>query len=83
LTTALPLALTARFIALPTITMAPAAEPGKLLVSWPDAPGWVLQESAELATWAASTRTITTLNGQRSVTVDASIGKVFFRLKYQ
>ena len=82
-TTAVPRALTARFIALPKITMAPAAEPDMLVVSWPDAPGWVLQESAELATWAASTRTITTVNGQRSVTVDASAGKVFFRLKYQ
>jgi hypothetical protein len=78
-----PRLLTARFITLPKITMATAAEPGKQVVSWPDAPGWVLQESAELATWATTTRAITTLNGQRSVTVDASAGKVFFRLKYQ
>ncbi len=82
-TTAVLLALTARVIALPKIAMAPAAEPGKLVVSWPDAPGWVLQESANLAGWATTTRTITAVNGLRSVTVDTSTGQVFFRLKYQ
>jgi hypothetical protein len=82
-TTAVPLALTARFIALPKIAMVPAAEPGKLVISWPDAAGWVLQESGDLAGWAATTRTITTLNGQRSVTVDTGVGLGFFRLKYQ
>jgi uncharacterized repeat protein (TIGR02543 family) len=82
-TTAKPRLLTARFIALPAISMAPAAAPDQLTVSWPDAPGWVLQESADLAGWAASTRPITILNGQCSVTIFPSAGRVFFRLKYE
>jgi uncharacterized repeat protein (TIGR02543 family) len=82
-TTAVPRTLTARFIALPKITMAPGAAPGQIVFTWPDAPGWSLEESINLSGWATSARTITTLGGQRSVTVSASEGRVFFRLKYQ
>ena len=78
-----PRLLTARFITLPTVAVTPAATPGQLAVTWPDAPGWVLQESGNLAGWATSARIITTINGQRSITVNTSEGQVFFRLKYQ
>jgi uncharacterized repeat protein (TIGR02543 family) len=77
-----PRSLTARFIALPKLAIAPAATPGQLDFIWPDAPGWLLEETGDLATWRTSTRDITTANGQRSVTVDPSEGKVFFRLKH-
>jgi hypothetical protein len=77
-----PRLLTARFIALPSLAITPAITPGQLDLSWPDAPGWVLEESDNLATWGTSTRTITTSNGQRSVTVDTSGGKTFFRLAH-
>jgi uncharacterized repeat protein (TIGR02543 family) len=83
LTTAQPRLLTARFVALPAITVAPAAGAGQLVFTWPDAPGWSLEESINLSGWAASTRDITTLGGQRSITVSTSEGRVFFRLKYQ
>lgn len=49
---------------------APAATPGLLDFIWPDAPGWLLEESADLGTWDISARDITTANGQCSVTVD-------------
>jgi uncharacterized repeat protein (TIGR02543 family) len=77
-----PRLLTAQFTVLPKLTIAPAATPGLLDFIWPDAPGWVLEESPDLVTWERSTREITTANGQLSVTVDPSEGKVFFRLKY-
>jgi uncharacterized repeat protein (TIGR02543 family) len=77
-----PRLLTAQFITLPKLAIAPAATPGLLDFNWPDAPGWVLEESGDLATWDTTMRDITTANGQRSVTVDPSDGKVFFRLKH-
>jgi hypothetical protein len=77
-----PRILTAHFITLPKLAIAPAATPGLLDFSWPDAPGWVLEESGDLATWDTTTRNITTANGQRSVTVNPNEGKVFFRLKH-
>lgn len=78
-----PRTLTARFIALPKLTTMPGAQPGARIFIWPDAPGWTLEESADLAGWASSTRTIITADGQRSVTVPAGSGRTFFRLKYQ
>ena len=77
-----PRLLTARFSALPKLAIAPAATPGLLDFIWPDAPGWLLEESDDLVTWDISTRNITTANGQCSVTVDPNGGRVFFRLKH-
>jgi hypothetical protein len=75
--------LTARFIALPTITLAQSEVADQLEVAWPDAPNWVLQESTDLVTWTTSPRAITTLDGKRSVSVDTNAGQVYFRLKFQ
>jgi uncharacterized repeat protein (TIGR02543 family) len=81
-TSSTPRLLTARFITLPKLSVTPAATPGLLEFIWPDAPGWLLEESGDLATWDTTTRDITTANGQRSVTVNPSGGQVFFRLKH-
>jgi hypothetical protein len=75
--------LTARFVALPTLTSAPGAAPGQIVLSWADAPNWVLKESADLLTWTTTTRTITTINGVNSVTISASERRGLFRLSYQ
>jgi hypothetical protein len=77
-----PRLLTAQFIALPKLAIAPAATPGQLDFTWPDAPGWVLQESPDLMTWTTSTRTVTTTGGQNSVSVLTSEGQTFFRLAH-
>jgi Divergent InlB B-repeat domain len=78
-----PRNLIARFAALPKLVATPAVTPGQLVFTWPDTPNWVLKESPDLTTWTTSTRTITTTGGQKSVTVNASEGRVFFRLLYQ
>jgi hypothetical protein len=78
-----PRSLIARFAALPRITAAAAPTPGQIVFTWPDTPDWVLKESPDLATWTTSTRTVTTTGGQNSVTVNASEGRVFFRLQHQ
>jgi hypothetical protein len=79
---AAPRALTARFAALPKLDTAPAPTAGELLFTWPDTPDWVLMESPDLMTWAASTRTVTTSGGQNSVSVQTSEGQTFFRLAH-
>jgi hypothetical protein len=78
-----PRMLTARFIALPNITLAQSTVANQLEVTWPDAPNWVLQESTDLLTWTTSTRAIATLDGKRSVSVDTNADQVYFRLKFQ
>jgi Divergent InlB B-repeat domain len=82
-TSVAPRNLTARFVVLPTLTAAPGPAPGQMVLTWPDVPNWVLKESLDLTTWNTTTRTITTLNGQKSVTVNASERRGFFRLLYQ
>jgi hypothetical protein len=74
--------LIARFAALPRIVAAPSPTAGHLVFSWPDAPGWVLKESPDLAVWTTSTRTVVTSGGQNTVTVPAGEGRVFFRLAH-
>ncbi len=81
-TSAAPRALTARFAALPKLDAAPAPTPGELLFIWPDTPDWVLLESADLMTWTASTRTVTTTGGQNSISVQTSEGPTFFKLAH-
>lgn len=82
-TSTVPRLLTARFAALPSITVNAAPTPGQLVFTWPDSPHWVLKESHNLVTWTTSTRLITTSGGQNSVTVTTDEGRVFFRLAYQ
>lgn len=67
----------------------PPTAPGQVPVTLAN-PHWnitltevTLEESLNLSGWAASSRTITTLDGQRSLTISTSEGRVFFRLKYQ
>ncbi len=81
-TSSAPRALTARFAALPKLDTAPAPTAGELLFTWPDTPDWVLLESADLKTWTASTRTVTSTGGQNSVSVQTSEGQTFFRLAH-
>ena len=74
--------LVARFAALPSLQMnAPA--PATLRIAWPDgASDWVLEESADLMTWSASTRTITVNGSQKQVIITPPAGKGFFRLTH-
>ncbi len=80
---AAPRNLTARFTALPALTPAPGPVPGQIILTWPDVPNWVLNESPDLIMWATTVRPITTLNGMNSVTVSASERRGYFRLAYQ
>jgi hypothetical protein len=75
--------LVARFIALPALTSTPGPVPGQIILTWPDVPNWVLKESAGLDTWSTTTRTITTQNGQNSVTIGAAERRSFFKLAYE
>ena len=76
--------LVANFIALPSLAMATPA-PGALTISWPEgAPGWLLEESPDLApgTWVESTRPVTIEGTQKQVIITDPAGACFFRLKH-
>jgi len=61
-----PRLLTARFVALPTVTVHPAATPDPLALTGPDAPGWLPLESGNLAGRAAAAPSAaTSCAGQR------------------
>ncbi len=56
-----------------------------VFVSWPNTGSYTLQQTANLAAgnggWATSGYTVTTANGNNSVTVTPPTGNLFFRLK--
>jgi hypothetical protein len=54
-----------------------------VIVSWPDAGNFTLQQNGNLATptgWAASGYTVTTANGTNSISITSPTGSLFFRL---
>lgn len=60
-----------------------ASAPGGVAVKWPaSASGWVLQERNDLVagSWLQTTRPITPLSGQNSVTIPTTESQRFFRL---
>ena len=66
----------------PALTIARSGS--SVVVSWPSsATGFTLQQNSNLAAtnnWAASTNSITTLNGTNSITISAPSGSLYFRL---
>ncbi len=75
-------ALVANFSAFPPLAAARGAAGAHVMVlSWPaSSAGWILQESADLATWTSSARAIVTNGGQKTVTVSTAGAGRFFRL---
>ena len=76
--------LVANFSAIPVLTLLPAV-PGTnvLTLSWPaTATGWGLQESVDLAAWLNSTRPVTPIEGDNTVTVGITESRRFFRLAH-
>jgi hypothetical protein len=65
----------------PTLTIT-RVNAGTVVVSWPAAGGYNLQENSNLATtnWLANTLSVTTANGTNSVTISPPTGNLFFRL---
>jgi len=53
-----------------------------VIISWPDAGNYVLQQNGNLATtnWTASGYAITTASGTNSITITPPLGTLFFRL---
>lgn len=76
--------LVAVFIEIPNLALSPTA-PGahQLALSWPaSAAGWVLQESADCATWQASARAVVQADGVNTVTIPTLDRGRFFRLAH-
>ena len=76
--------LTAGFIAVPAVTLAPSA-PGSntLRLAWPaNAAGWSLEESIDLVHWTSSTRVPTTNGDQKEVSINPTEPKRYFRLAH-
>ena len=67
---------------LPNLTIRLAGA-NSVVVSWPNAGSFTLQQNSNLATsggWTTSGYTITTNNGTNSVTITPPTGNMFFRL---
>ena|ERR1035438_10283550 len=67
---------------LPSLTIRLAGA-NSVVVSWPNAGSFTLQQNSNLATpggWTTSGYTITTNNGTNSVTITPPTGNMFFRL---
>jgi hypothetical protein len=69
----------------PRLALGPAPSGKQLIISWPTANGgWVLESSAQLgalANWQAVTTQQVVTNGQQTLTLGASTGTMFFRLR--
>ncbi len=68
-------------VGVPALTITQSGN--SVIVSWPDAGSYTLQQNANLALangWATSGYAITTTNGTCSITITAPTGNVFFRL---
>jgi hypothetical protein len=82
--------LTGGFWALVSVMQTPGApwlaithSGNSVIVSWPAATGWSLQQNSNLAStgsWAATVYSITTNNGTNSITITSPAGNLFFRL---
>jgi hypothetical protein len=76
-----PRSLLANFSRPPAMAMTSGASKTNVMVfSWPDTPGWILQESADLETWVNSERPVTIVAGHRTITVSTAGQGCFFRL---
>lgn len=76
--------LTASFLAVPEVTLAPSV-PGSntLRLAWPaNAAGWSLEESADLIHWTPSTRVPTTNGDNKEVSITPVEPKRYFRLAH-
>jgi hypothetical protein len=76
--------LVANFSVIPVLTLLPTAPGNQMLtLAWPvTATGWVLQESVDVAAWLDSTRPVTPVAGQNTVTVGITESRRFFRLAH-
>jgi hypothetical protein len=76
--------LVANFSAIPVLTLLTTAPGNQMLtLAWPvTATGWVLQESVDVAAWLDSTRPVTPVAGQNTVTVGITESRRFFRLAH-
>lgn len=76
--------LSAAFIAVPAISLAPSAPGSHILrLVWPaNAAGWILEESADLVHWTASARVPATNGANKEVSITPTEPKRYFRLAH-
>ena len=68
--------------AIPKITQT-IPTPGTLQLQWTsDTTGWVLEQSADLKTWAPSAQVINTVGNTSTVTINSAGGMTFYRLAH-
>jgi glucose/arabinose dehydrogenase len=69
--------------ALPLLTATPSSN--SVIVSWPSAPGFVLQQNSDLAAtnWTVSSYPVSTNGALRSITITPSANNLFLRLQSQ
>ena len=66
----------------PVLVAEPHEQAGRLMISWPEQSGLVLEQSTNLLNWSPSGATVETIDGSSRVTVDPGAGgkAVYYRL---